>query len=183
MEFKYLVAQEKIEQLQTELKEGSKNSSRSSDNATQTDSTKMNDFQSQTNAQLQNNPMITQTPTETTQQIPVQTDDAGGTESKKRKLSSISESTSTTTEQSTVDDSILNSEVYKIYQQNTDPKEAMKQMKALKNCLLFEEAKTPLPSDIELKNIFDAALRELWKFSSSDFIAIKRFIRGDTKEE
>ena len=182
MEFKYLVAQEKIEQLQRELKEGSKTSSKSSDNSTQTDSTKMNNFQSQTNAQFQNNPMITYTPTETTQRIPVQTNDTGGTESKKRKLSSISESTSTTTEQSTVDDSILNSEVYKIYQQNTDPKEAMKQIKALKNCLLFEEAKTPLPSETELKSIFDDALKQLWTFSSSEFIAIYRFLRGYTKE-
>ena len=183
MEFKYLVAQEKIEQLQTELKEGS-NSSRSSDVMTQTNECYTNNKSCQTDSiELKGFESQAYTQTDTSREIPVQINDAGESQSKKRKIGSVSESTSTTPEQSTVDDSILNSEIYKIYQQNADPKEAMKQIKALKNCLLFEEAKTPLPSEKELKSIFDAALKELWTFSSSDFIAIKRFIRGDTKED
>lgn len=192
MEFKYLVAQEKIEQLKKELEEGSQKPTRSSDAGTQihgyktndkscqTDNTEMTDFQSQTDAQLQSNLMVAQTDTATTHEIPLQTND--GTKSKKRKISSVSDSTSVTTEQSTIDPSILKSEVYKIYKQHKDPREAMKQIKALKNCILFEEAKVPLPTEAELESIFDDALKELWTFSSTKFMAIQRFIQGATKE-
>ena len=186
LEFKYLVAQEKIEQLQKEAKEGSKNSSRSSDVMTQTNGCYTNNKSCQTDStemMSYESLAYSQADTSTTQEIPVQINDAVETQSKKRKICSESESTSTATEQSDVDASILKSEVYKIYHQNKDPKEAMKQIKALKNCLLFEEAKTPLPSDTELKSIFDDALKELWTFGSSDFIAIKRFIQGYTKED
>ena len=75
MEFKYLVAQQKIEQLRKELKESeeSQNSVRFSDAGTQirgyktndkscqTDNTEMTDFQSQTNIQLQSNLTVVDT--------------------------------------------------------------------------------------------------------------------------
>ena len=76
----------------------------------------------------------------------------------------------------------MKSEVYKIYKQNNDPREALKQIKALKNCISFEEAKFSLPTEAELKSIFDDALEELWTFSSTKFMAIQRFIQGATKE-
>ena len=81
------MAQEKIEQLKKELKEGSQNPIRfhdagtqihgykTNDKSCQTDKTEMTDFQSQTDAQLQSNLMLAQTDTATTHEIPVQTND------------------------------------------------------------------------------------------------------------
>ena len=106
MEFKYLVAQEKIEQLQKELKEY-KNSLKCPDvtsqvdgcesptcdtnnKSCQTDNTEMKDCQSQTDKY---NP-------ELIPEIQDHKNDTVEVQSKKRKISSISNSASTSTEQS-----------------------------------------------------------------------------------
>ena len=154
MEFKYLVAQEKIEQLQKELKEY-KNSLKCPDVTSQadgcdsptcdtnnkfcqTDKTEMNDCQSQTAINARDNFMVM----------------------RKRK---ISDSASTSTEQSVIE-GFIKIEMYKTYQLNITVEE-------LKKCCLFLEEQNPWPTKAELKCIFDNALKELWTSGSSKFIA------------
>ena len=87
-------------------------------------------------------------------------------------------SSNRTAESTTVTD-ILNSEVYKIYCQNEDPKEAMKQIKNMKTCIFFKEPVLPLPKETVLKKGFDEALKNLlWSGSSrhSKRDRIQRFL-------
>ena len=174
MEFKYLVAQEKIEQLKKELQEGSQNSvtfsdagtqtrgCKTNDKSCQTDNTEMTDFQSQTNAQLQSNLTV------------VDTND--GTQSKKRKICSVSDSDSTSTEESAIE-GLIKIETYKTYQLNITVKE-------LKKCCLFLEEQNPWPTKAELKCIFDNALKEAWTSGSSKSIATpENWSAKDSKED
>jgi len=118
--------------------------------------------------------------------------------SKKRKLSlastSIDDSSATksisngsgdqvNSEQADVDDSILNSEVYKIYCRERDPEVAMTKIKGLKNCILFRKSNKPFPDAEAFKRACETTLDRLWKFSpdSSDskFDKIKKFVNND----
>ena len=78
--------------------------------------------------------------------------------------------------QASLDDSILKSEVYKIYTRN-DPKEAMKQIKNLKNCILFEVPTQPFHSK-DLKRACEKILDNLWKIEPgiSKFLNIKKYV-------
>ena len=124
---------------------------------------------------------------------------------KKRKLSSISASFETSmhhdkiklslpiqsipsrseyqmnNEQAVLDDAILNSEVYKIYCREKDPKEALEQIRQLKTCHLAKEPKRPFPVEKDLKRACQTFLDELWSrenksFSQSDIM--EHFIKG-----
>ena len=86
-------------------------------------------------------------------------------------------------EQVEVEDSILNSEVYKIYCREKDPEEAIKKIKELKNCILFERVAEPFPAEEDFKRACETTLDRLWKFephlNDSKFDKIKKFINGD----
>ena len=111
---------------------------------TQTDSAQMQDSQVQVNLERANiateNQQIQAIKTEISPNIlmPNIPNSVNPSSSKKRKLSSARTATSTQDDFSTVDPSILNSEVYKVYCQNEDPKKAMKHIKNMKTCLSFE---------------------------------------------
>ena len=170
MEFKYLVAQEKTEQLQKELK-GYKNSLKCPDVTSQadgcesptcntnnkfcqTDKTEMKDCPSQTNINARDNLMVM----------------------RKRKSCSISDSASTSTEQSAIE-GFTEIERYKTYQLNITVEE-------LKKCCLFLEEQNPWPTKAELKCIFDNALKEAWTSGSSKFIATPEHQSNkDSKED
>ena len=85
--------------------------------------------------------------------------------------------------QSAVDDVILNSEVYKIYCRNKDPKEAMKQIKELKTCLEFRQPKKPFPAEEDFKRVCERTLKKLWKMEprlrDSKFTKIKKYIADE----
>ena len=66
-------------------------------------------------------------------------------------------------EQVEVEDSILNSEVYKIYCREKDPEEAMKKIKELKNCISFQKSTMPIPDEEDFKNACETALDRFWK--------------------
>ena len=110
----------------------------------------------------------------------------GQTQSKKRKISSTSSrfniisSAATGTKRSdtksNIDDAILNSEVYKIYCQNEDPKEAMKQIKKLRNCISFTEPRWSFPNETDFEIACKKALRTLLSYGTSKFETIKRFL-------
>ena len=53
---------------------------------------------------------------------------------------------------------VVNSEVYKIYWQEEDPKNAIEKIKKLKNCLLIHEPKTQNNQDI------DTGVKTIWNF-------------------
>ena len=80
--------------------------------------------------------------------------------------------------QASLDDSILNSEVYKIYTRN-DPKEAMKQIKKLKNCISFEESKEPFHCK-DVKRSCEKILDNLWKIEPrvNEFEKIQKYIES-----
>jgi len=65
--------------------------------------------------------------------------------------------------QADLDDEILNSQVYKIYCRNEDPKEAMKEIKGLKTCVFFNESTDPFPSEQDFKKASKKCLETLWK--------------------
>ena len=220
MEFKYLVAQEKIEQLQMELKlkdqTQSVNSQKSSsirfvdaeiqtdnfgqvEKFFQTESPQSEDFQNHTNIHMENQSITTQTKRTENNEIEVQVNiqrehepmpplrtikeeiampnlpnSIGQTQAKKRKLSMVSRSCATSTDfdssnpEQNLDAEILNSEVYKIYCRNEDPKEAMKQIQELKNFIAFYEPVHCYESDEEdLKLGFEKTLENLWSFGPS----------------
>ena len=241
MEFKYLVAQEKIEQLQKDLQlkdmeqqreKLSEKATEVSDAAVQTNSLSLNekscqtnsltrkDFQSQAVIVNPNKTITTQTENTRKQDFQVQVNirqaskstvqaikqevgmpnmpnSVGQSQSKKRRISSISRSTSTSTSdesvysdavstsantekqsesvQSEVDESILNSEVYKIYCQNEDPANAKEQIMKLKNFISFQEPRKPLPSEEILQRSMDNNLKRL---GSLKFNSMKRFMNG-----
>ena len=134
-----------------------------------------------------------------TDYIPNSPNSVEQTETKKRKLSKhqksyllspTSPATSNTTEtthsdtQSNIDDSISKSEVYKIYRRNKDPKDAMKQIKKLKNCISFEEPRWTFPNETDFEITCKKALRTLLSFGTSKFETIKRFLEeGSYYEE
>ena len=229
MEFKYLIAQEKIEQLQneltliketqegfqsrpldkldcrfqyeTQLKNANKNYSQFQQKAepigTQTESPIKCDFQVQANFQLENDSVAVQTIIEEIA-MPNLPSFMAQTHTKKRKLSPISASCTTPTSESrdklnndqayvqaivgdssSIDESILNSEVYKIYCGNEDPKEAMKQFKELKTCIFFEEPDNSSLTEKDLKDSIKKALDKLWEVeprTDSKFDKIKKYV-------
>ena len=75
--------------------------------------------------------------------------------SKKRKLCTKPSTTSKTIgtqysdSEAIVDESILNSEVYKIYCRYQDPNDAIRHIKKLKTCILFEEPNRAFPSEAD----------------------------------
>ena len=84
-------------------------------------------------------------------------------------------------DQADIDDSILNSDVYKIYFREKDPEEAMKKIKELKNCILFETSTRSFPAEEDFKAACETTLDRLWNYkpylSHSKFEKIKRFVR------
>ena len=86
-------------------------------------------------------------------------------------------------EQAHVDDSILNSDVYKIYCREKDPEEAMKKIKELKNCITFQKSARSFPAEENFKTACETTLDRLWKkdphLSDSKFDKIKKFVSED----
>ena len=82
--------------------------------------------------------------------------------------------------QNAVDEKILNSEIYKIYCQNEDPKEAIKQIRELKTCIYFEQSTQPALAEDDLKRESEYTLNTLWKLKPLDskFITIKKYVGG-----
>jgi len=80
-----------------------------------------------------------------------------------------------------LDDEILNSEIYKIYCRNEDPKEAMKQIKELKTCLKFKEPTQPFPAEAEFRRMSEEVLETIWKLEpelkESKFVKIEKFVQ------
>ena len=64
-------------------------------------------------------------------------------------------------ESAVIDDGILKSEVYQIYCRNEDPKEAWKQIKKLKSCVVVRKAKTTFLAEKDFKNACETALDRL----------------------
>ena len=92
---------------------------------------------------------------------------------------------------SSIDESILNSEIYQIYCQAEDSHTAMQQIKEHKNCVFFELEKQPfLIPEEEFKSMCKNTLSNLWiqvpglplatKFK---FDRLKQFIDGTIKHE
>ena len=86
-------------------------------------------------------------------------------------------------EQVEVEDSILNSEVYKIYCREKEPEEAMKKIKNLKNCISFQKSTQSIPNEEDFKNACDTALDRLWKlgprWGDSKIDKVKNFVKED----
>ena len=82
--------------------------------------------------------------------------------------------------QADLDDEILNSQVYKIYCQNEDPKEAMKQIIELKTCLEFRQPTHPFPAEEDFKRACEKTLKKLWEIEpwlrDSKFTKIKKYV-------
>ena len=253
MELEFLLAKEKIQELQNELKsqEVLKNSRSKifESRQCQTDTTERKDFHMQATIQLSNITVATQTENSTQEfqalvniqqqtgnsvqikqeigmpNIPNSRSDGsramvrGGepdmealswrkhvstrltglsdTQSKKRKISRMSASTSTANETMPttpgtsptsrdtvndsdidVDESILNSEVYKIYCQNRDPAVAKIKIQNLKNCLSFVKPRHNSLSEEALKHGFEDTRKKLWALGSSKYDSIKKFLDG-----
>ena len=84
-------------------------------------------------------------------------------------------------DQDNTDDSILNSEVYKTYCREQDPKEAMKKIKELKGLILFNESWRE-PDEKEFNRISKNTLNKLWKLKprcESKFDKVRRFVDGN----
>ena len=167
--------------------------------------TTQTEIRPQRNVQVQANVQLSRTAVRPIKQeiaMPNIANSSGQAQSKKRKISSMSRSTSmsTTSEsfdlastmsvatntenvsnsvQSEVDESILNSEVYKIYCQNEDPAEAMRKINELKNCVSFEEQIYKLPGEEGLKRGFDNALKKLWALGTSKYDSVKKYLNGE----
>ena len=82
--------------------------------------------------------------------------------------------------QADIDDAILNSQVYKIYCRNEDPKEAMKQINELKTCFDFQQPTQPFPTEEDFKRACEKTLKNLWKteprLKDTKFEKIKKYI-------
>ena len=82
--------------------------------------------------------------------------------------------------QAALDIEISNSEVYKIYCRNEDPKEAMKQIKSLETCLAFQQPTQPFPGEADFKRACEETLKKLWKLEprlkDTKFVKIKKYI-------
>ena len=157
---------------------------------TQTDCLEMQDFQVQVNFEPANasieypRPLAIKTENITpTIPMPNIPNSVGQTSSKKRKLSSPRPAeTSTQSDSMVTDPSILNSEVYKIYCQNEDPKEAMKQIKNMKTCFWFKEPSSPLPRKEVWRKSCEKILENLWSLENpakSKWEQIHGFLTGD----
>ena len=150
----------------------------------------MKDFQMQVNFERDKVPIEHQssqaikseniTPTIPMPNIP---DSVGQTSSKKRKRSSSRSATATTQRDSgTTDPAILNSEVYKVYCQNVDPKEAMEKIKNMKTCLSLREPTLPFPKKDIWKKSCEKFLKQLWSYENagkSKWEQIQAFLSGD----
>ena len=135
---------------------------------TQTENTRKQDSQVQVNIRQASESTVQAIKQEVG--MPNMPNSVGQSQSKKRRISSISRSTSTSTSdesvrsdaaitvststntekqsdsvQPEVEESILNSEVYKIYCQNEDPAKAKEQIMKLKNCISLREPRKPFP--------------------------------------
>ena len=172
--------------------------------ATQTENSPKCDFQSQANIQQQGSSVAVQTIKEEVV-MPNIPNSAASVPAKKRKLSSTSSASSRNLERPTqatrkssrnqladvgsgnhvknvqdaADEKILNSEIYKIYCRNEDPKEAIKQIRELKTCIYFEQSTQPALAEDDLKRESEKTLNELWKFEPLDdskFIKIKKYL-------
>ena len=88
--------------------------------------------------------------------------------------------------QDTVDEAILNSEIYKIYCRNEDPKEAIKQIQELKTCIFFEQSTQLALAEDDLKRESEKTLNNLWnvepELGDSKFIKIKKYIGYDINQ-
>ena len=85
-------------------------------------------------------------------------------------------------DQDKADDSISNSEVYKTYCREQDPKEAMKKIKELKGLISFNESWRE-PDEKEFNRISKNTLNKLWKLKprcESKFDKVRRFVGGRT---
>ena len=74
---------------------------------------------------------------------------------------------------------IFNSEIYKIYCRNEDPKEAIKQIRELKTCIYLYQATKPILTEDALKRESEKTLNKLWKLEPTDdskFIKIKKYV-------
>ena len=160
---------------------------------TQTDSSEMQDCQVQVNFEPSNgaieHPPLQAIKTENiTPTIPMPNipNSVSQTPSKKRKLSSPRPAeTSTQSDFMVTDPSILNSEVYKIYCQNKDPKEAMKQIKNMKTCLSFNEPEMTMPKKEVWRKSCEKLLENLWSHGNpakSKWEQIQAFLDGDIDE-
>ena len=190
--------------------------------STQTDSSIKCDFQAQADIPRENESIAVQTIKEEIA-MPNLPSSVAQTPAKKRKMSSVSTSGSTSTnnavidltlpqnpipdesgdglnnqqasvgsnsdrmsnKQADLDDEILNSQVYKIYRQNEDPKEAMKQIKEMNTCLGFRQPKKPFPAEEDFKRACEKTLKKLWEIEprlrDSKFTKIKKYIDENTK--
>ena len=86
-----------------------------------------------------------------------------------------------------IDDSILNSEIYKIYCRAEDSFEASRKISEHNNCVLFEYEHQPFISEEQFKRISKKTLSNLWQqeapLAESKFDRLKKFINGAIKNE
>ena len=160
--------------------------------ATQTDSCEMQDFEVQVNRErayiaIQHQEVQTIKTEIVTPNIPMPNipTSVNQNPSKKRKRSSSRSTTPTQNDSGTTDPSILNSEVYKIYCRNQDPKEARKQIKNMKNCLAFKEPFLPLPEKEVWKKSCEKFLKNLWchgNCGKSKWEQIQAFLNHDIED-
>ena len=158
---------------------------------TQTDRPEINETEVQVNIQPEHEPIPPLRSIKEEIAMPNLPNSIGQTPAKKRKLSMVSRSCATSTDfdssypEQNLDAEILNSEVYKIYCRNEDPKEAMKQIKELKNCIDFYEPDHFYESDeVDLKLGFEKTLENLWSFGpsgSSKWTHIKHAVNDQEK--
>ena len=155
--------------------------------AIQTDTSPKCDFQVQANIPRENHSIAVQTIKEEIA-MPNLPSSTAQTPAKKRKMSSATTPNGSgdrlNEEQPAVDNAILNSEVYKIYSRNENTKEAMEQIKKLKNCISFTKPAKPFPTK-DLKQSFEKVLDNLWKVKPecgvSKFARIKKYIERKPK--
>ena len=176
--------------------------------STQTDSSIKCDFQVQANIPRESDSIAVQTIKEEIA-MPNLPRSVAQTQAKKRKVSSVSASSSTNTalidltmsqtgdlqrpilsrsrvdqlndKDAALDDVILNSEVYKVYCRNEDPKEARKQIIALKTCFDFNKplVTEPFPAKEDFKRACEKTLEKLWRMEprkDSKFAKIRKYV-------
>ena len=157
----------------------------------QTDGTENNEIEVQVNIQREPEPIPPLRSIKEEIAMPNLPSSIGQTQAKKRKLSTVTRSCATSTDfdssnrEEDLDAEMLNSEVYKIYCRNEDPKEAMKQIKQLNNCFGFYEANNYhnyVLDEENLKRGFEKTLENLWSFGpagSSKWTHIKSFMHTE----
>ena len=89
--------------------------------------------------------------------------------------------------EASIDESILNSEIYQIYCRAEDSFQASQQISEHSNCVLFEHESNPFISEEEFKRISTKTLSNLWQqeapLTESKFDRLKNFINGTIKNE